>query len=62
MGVRVSWLQEKVRAREVPFTQIGKASVGFTDQQIDDVIDALTVKPRKDPQSLTSSRAKKRAA
>ena len=62
MGVRVAWLQEKVKLEEVPFTRIGKASVGFTDQQIADTIDALTVTPKRDPKSLTSSRAKKRAA
>jgi predicted DNA-binding transcriptional regulator AlpA len=62
MGVRVLWLQEKVKAREVPFTQTGKASVGFTDEQITEVIEALTVKPKNDPRSLTTARAKKRVA
>jgi predicted DNA-binding transcriptional regulator AlpA len=62
MGVRESWLRAKVKDREVPFTQVGKVSVGFTDEQIAQVIESLSVKPRKDPQSLTTPRARKRAA
>jgi hypothetical protein len=61
-GVRETWLREKVKDREVEFTQIGKVSVGFTDEQIARIVESLTVRPQNDPRSLTTPRAKKRVA
>lgn len=62
LGLRVTWLQEKVRAGEVPYVQVGKVSVRFTDAQVAEIVERLSVKPRKDPKSLTTPRAKKRVA
>jgi predicted DNA-binding transcriptional regulator AlpA len=63
LGLKESYLRSKVRAEQVPFTRTGARSVGFTDEQIQGVLEALAVKPRPEqPDSLTTTRSRKRAA
>ena len=62
LGLKVSWLREKVKSDEVPYVKVGAVSVGFTEAQLGEIVERLTVKPRKAPGSLTTPRAKKRAA
>jgi predicted DNA-binding transcriptional regulator AlpA len=61
LGLKESYLRAKVRNKEVPFTRIGKVSVGFTDEQIQGVLEALAVQPQpKQPESLTTGRSRSR--
>jgi hypothetical protein len=63
LGLKESYLRAQVRAGTVPFTRTGKVSVGFTDEQIQGVLEALAVKPRPQPESsLTTTRSRKRSA
>jgi predicted DNA-binding transcriptional regulator AlpA len=62
LGLKESYLRSKVRAEQVPFTRTGARSVGFTDEQIQGVLEALAVKPRPQPESLTTTRSRKRSA